>query len=321
MTDQKKNRVASTFDAEFLKNFINEAAISLGFDACGFSKAGFLPHDAENMDSWLYNGFHGEMSYLERNKEKRYDPRILVEKTQTVVSVLQNYFPPELMSEIDNFKIAKYAYGADYHHVIKNKLRQLLDNITNITGPLEARVFTDSAPLLDRAWAANSGLGFIGKNTCLIHPRKGSYFFIGHLLLPIEIETRQKEVTDYCGTCTRCIDACPTQAIVSPHKLDARKCISYLTIEYKGELPKKHQHQFNDWIFGCDICQDVCPWNRFASPHNEPLFSLKPSLRTMKKNDWKKIDEEQYSQLFRDSAIERAKFEGLKRNIDFLSDA
>ncbi len=301
-----------------LKTFISETSTSLGFDDCGFSEAGFLAEHASLMEQWLENGFQGDMSYLERNKEKRYNPTLLVENTRTVVTVLQNYYPSELLPESSGYKIAKYAYGSDYHQVIRNKLMLLLAEIEKVTGPLEARVFTDSAPVLDRAWAEKCGLGFVGKNTCLIHPRKGSFFFIGHLFLPIALEADQTTITDYCGTCRRCIDACPTGALVDAHQLDANKCISYLTIEYRGELPQQLKPQFNDWIFGCDICQDVCPWNRFAKPHQEPLFALKADLKDMQKSDWESLSKEQFSNLFKRSAVERTKFEGLKRNIDFL---
>ena len=301
-----------------VKKLIIETASSLGFDECGFSEAGFLPEHASLMEQWLENGFHGEMGYLERNKEKRYDPSLLVENTKTVVTVLQNYYPAELLPESSGYKIAKYAYGTDYHQVIRNKLMLLLAEIEKVTGALEARVFTDSAPVLDRAWAEKCGLGFVGKNTCLIHPRKGSFFFIGHLFLPLALEADTTAVTEYCGTCRRCIDACPTGALVAPHQLDSNKCISYLTIEYRGDLPAQLRNHFNDWIFGCDICQDVCPWNRFASPHQEPLFALKPELMAMQKEDWDGLTKEQFSHLFKRSAVVRTKYEGLKRNIDFL---
>jgi len=271
------------------------------------------------MEDWLQQGFQANMSYLERNREKRYDPRLLVEGTATVITVLQNYFPSEKLTEENNYKIAKYAYGKDYHKLIRKKLEKLLNFIENHTGKLEgARAFTDSAPVLDRAWAQKSGLGFIGKNTCLIHPRKGSFFFIGHLLIPIALEPSANEITDYCGTCRRCLDACPTGALVEAHRLDARKCISYLTIEHKGELPEALKQQFEGWIFGCDICQDVCPWNRFARPHNEPGFLLSEQLKKMQKPDWEKLDENTFNELFAGSAVKRAAFNGLKRNIDFI---
>jgi epoxyqueuosine reductase len=306
------------FERHALKEIIRQASLELGFDDCGFSRAEALPQNAQWMEQWLEKGFQGEMSYLERNKEKRYDPRLLVENTLTVVTFLFNYFPAEEVVSSDGYKISKYAYGADYHQLIRDKLMLLLQNIEVHTGPLQARAFTDSAPVLDRAWAEKCGLGFIGKNTCLIHPRKGSFFFIGHLFLPIDLEADEAGVTDYCGTCRRCIDACPTGALVQAHELDAQRCISYLTIEYRGELPAELKPCFKDWIFGCDICQDVCPWNRFSKPHKEPLFALKEELKTMKKTDWHQLTKEKYNELFKKTAVERTKFEGLKRNIDFL---
>lgn len=308
----------SDFDLHFSQRIIEEA-LRLGFDDGGISHATFLAEDASKMEKWLAEGFQGGMSYLERNKEKRYDPRLLAENTQSVVTVLMNYFPEEKLEETNRFKISKYAYGQDYHLVIRDKLKQLLAFIEASTGQLEgARAFTDSAPVLDRAWAEKSGLGFIGKNTCLIHPRKGSFFFIGHLLIPLKLELIQKEMTDYCGTCRRCIDACPTGALVEAHRLDARKCISYLTIEHRGPLPDALKLHFNDWIFGCDICQDVCPWNRFAKPHQEPRFRLSDQLKKMTKADWQQLDKPTFNELFKDSAVKRTKFEGLKRNIEFL---
>ncbi len=294
-------------------------AKELGFEECSISDARSLNSDAQKMEAWLEKGHHGEMGYLERNRQKRYDPRKLVENTSSIVTVLFNYYPP-VEPKKSRYKISKYAYGQDYHHVVRARLRQLLQFIEQYTGKLEARVFTDSAPVLDRAWAQKSGLGFIGKNSCLIHPRKGSYFFIGHVFLPVEVHCEPIPVTDYCGTCTRCIDACPTGALVDAHELDARKCISYLTIEYRGELPQKLKPHFEGWIFGCDICQDVCPWNRFSKPHKEPLFALSSELRAMQDKDWEQLDKATFNALFKKSAVKRTKFEGLKRNIAFLQD-
>lgn len=307
------------FSPQILKKKILHWAAELGFDDAGLSKADFLHEHAASMEDWLAKGFQGEMSYLERNREKRYDPRLLLEGTHSILTVLQNYYPPETPASTDNYKIAKYALGKDYHQVIRDKLRKLLSQIEGETGPLHARAFTDSAPVLDRAWAEKCGLGFIGKNTCLIHPRKGSFFFIGHLFLPIELEPDSESVTDYCGTCRRCIDACPTNALVAPHQLDARLCISYLTIEHRGGLPEALRSKMNDWIFGCDICQDVCPWNRFAKPHKEPLFALSTDLAAMRKQDWHQLDEAKFKQLFKDSAVQRTGLDGLKRNIAFVA--
>lgn len=294
-------------------------AKELGFEECSISDASPLHDDAQKVEAWIEKGHHGDMGYLERNRQKRYDPRKLVENTRSIITVLFNYFPPEELKS-SRYKLSKYAYGQDYHYVLRERLQQLLQFIEQSTGKLEARVFTDSAPVLDRAWAKKSGLGFIGKNSCLIHPRKGSFFFIGHVFLPVKVPFNPAPVTDYCGTCTRCIDACPTGALVSAHELDARKCISYLTIEYRGELPKKRKPQFEGWIFGCDICQDVCPWNRFSKPHKEPLFALSDELKAMQDKDWEKLDKSTFNALFKKSAVKRTKFEGLKRNIAFLHD-
>lgn len=303
-----------------LSDFILNKARLLGFDECGIAPARFLEKHAQQMEKWLEAGYQAEMSYLERNKDKRYNPALLVENTRSVVSVLFNYYPAKQLNETGNFKIAKFAYGKDYHQVIRQRLMLLLKAIEEQTGQLEARVFTDSAPVLDRAWAEECGLGFIGKNTCLIHPRKGSFFFIGHLFLPLDLEKRAQTITDYCGTCTRCIDACPTGAIIAPHTLDANRCISYLTIEHRGNLPEQLKEKFSNYIFGCDICQDVCPWNRFARPHSEPLFEPSERLMQMEKRDWQNLTKDDYKTLFRDSAVERTRYEGLMRNILFLSE-
>ncbi|MDA3942316.1 MAG: tRNA epoxyqueuosine(34) reductase QueG [Bacteroidetes bacterium] len=302
-----------------LSKLIKEAALKLGFDACGIAEATELVEDAALAESWLAKGFQGEMTYMERNKDKRYDPRLLVEQTQSIVSVLYNYFPGEQLPASNNYKISKYAYGMDYHKLIRDKLNELLAFVETHTGKLEqARAFTDSAPILDRAWAQKSNLGFIGKNTCLIHPEKGSFFFIGHLFLPVKLVAEKEEISAYCGSCRRCIDACPTGALVAPHELDARKCIGYLTVEHRSDLPQKLRPAFDDWIFGCDICQDVCPWNRFSKPHKEPLFVLSDELKKMRKSDWEELDKTKFNELFKGSAVKRTKFDGLKRNIEFL---
>ena len=301
-----------------LSQHIITQAEKLGFDACGVAKAVFLEDDAEKVEKWLSENCQGEMDYLTRNKEKRYDPRLLNEGTKTVVSVLCNYYPKQILTSDNNYKISKYAYGDDYHEVVKQKLRQLLEKIELLTGKLEnTRIFVDSAPVLERAWAVRCGLGFIGKNTCLIHPKKGSFFFIGQLLLPVETEPVGKIIPNHCGRCTRCLDACPTGALKAPFQLDARKCISYLTIECKGDLSQTDAN-FSDWIYGCDICQDVCPYNRFSLPNCEEKFQPSEKLLALRKTDWQNLDENHFKELFGKSAVKRAGFEGLKRNIENL---
>lgn len=292
----------------------------MGFDACGIAQATALEEESAHVEQWLESDCEGEMGYLTRNKEKRYDPRLLVEGTKSIVTVLYNYYPKQRIGDSDKFKIAKYAYGADYHDVLKRKMRQLLEGIEAQTGKLEGtRLFVDSAPVLDRAWAVRCGLGFIGKNTTLIHPKKGSFFFIGHLFLPIELEGTGKPLTNRCGRCTKCLDACPSGALEAPFHIDARKCISYLTIEYKGSLAGIDPKTFNGWMYGCDICQDVCPYNRFALPNREPDFQPSERLIAMHDEDWKSLSKEDFDALFKHSAVQRAGYEGLKRNIDFLS--
>ncbi len=292
----------------------------MGFDACGIAQATALEEESAHVEQWLESDCEGEMGYLTRNKEKRYDPRLLVEGTKSIVTVLYNYYPKQRIGDSDRFKIAKYAYGADYHDVLKRKMHQLLEGIEAQTGKLEGtRLFVDSAPVLDRAWAVRCGLGFIGKNTTLIHPKKGSFFFIGHLFLPIELEGTGKPLTNRCGRCTKCLDACPTGALEAPFHIDARKCISYLTIEYKGSLAGIDPKTFNGWMYGCDICQDVCPYNRFALPNREPDFQPSERLIAMHDEDWKSLSKEDFDALFKHSAVQRAGYEGLKRNIDFLS--
>lgn len=293
----------------------------MGFDACGIAQATALEEESAHVEQWLESDCEGEMGYLTRNKEKRYDPRLLVEGTKSIVTVLYNYYPKQRIGDSDKFKIAKYAYGADYHDVLKHKMRQLLEGIEVQTGKLEGtRLFVDSAPVLDRAWAVRCGLGFIGKNTTLIHPKKGSFFFIGHLFLPIELEGTGKPLTNRCGRCTKCLDACPTGALEAPFHIDARKCISYLTIEYKGSLADIDPKTFNSWMYGCDICQDVCPYNRFALPNREPEFQPSERLIAMHDEDWKSLSKEDFDALFKHSAVQRAGYEGLKRNIDFISE-
>jgi len=295
-------------------------AQQMGFDTCGIARATALETESAHVEQWLENEREGEMGYLTRNKEKRYDPRLLVEGTKSIVTVLYNYFPKQTLGDGEHFKIAKYAYGVDYHDVLKRKMRQLLERIESQTGKLEnTRVFVDSAPVLDRAWAVRCGLGFIGKNTTLIHPQKGSFFFIGHLFLPLELTETGQVLTNRCGRCTKCLDACPTDALEAPFRIDARKCISYLTIEYKGNFDHIDPKSFHGWMYGCDICQDVCPYNRFALPNLEPNFQPSEQLLAMKENDWKTLTKADFDAIFKHSAVKRAGFEGLKRNIEFIS--
>lgn len=295
-------------------------AEKMGFDACGIANATLLEEESSHVEQWLEGELEGEMGYLTRNKEKRYDPRLLVEGTKSIVTVLYNYFPKQPLGDGEHFKIAKYAYGADYHDVLKRKLRQLLEHIETQTGKMEGvRVFVDSAPVLDRAWAVRCGLGFVGKNTTLIHPKKGSFFFIGHLFLPIELAETGQPLTNRCGRCTKCLDACPTGALEAPFRIDARKCLSYLTIEYKGSLDHLDPKTFHGWMYGCDICQDVCPYNRFALPNVEPEFQPSEALKALREEDWRSLSKDEFEALFKHSAMQRAGYEGLKRNIDFIS--
>ena len=295
---------------------IKAEAMRLGFLSCGISRAGFLEEEAPRLENWLTKNMHGEMRYMENHFDKRLDPTKLVEGSKSVISLLLNYYPKETQRD-DSYKISKYAYGTDYHFVIKDKLKELLQFMKTEIGDIDGRAFVDSAPVLDKAWAAKSGLGWIGKNSNLLTQQVGSFYFIAELIVDLELET-DSPVTDHCGTCTACIDACPTQAIVEPYKVDGSKCISYFTIELKEELPSSIKGQFDDWMFGCDICQDVCPWNKFSKPHNEPLFNPHPELLEMDKKAWEELTKETFDEIFRKSAVKRTKFEGLKRNISFL---
>lgn len=295
---------------------IKDEAKRLGFMSCGVSKAEFLEEEAPRLEKWLTKNMNGQMAYMENHFDKRLDPTKLVEGSKSVISLLLNYYPEDTQNN-DALKISKYAYGQDYHHVIKSKLRELQEFITSNIGEVEGRAFVDSAPVLDKAWAAKSGLGWIGKNSNLITQKVGSFYFIAELIVDIEL-AYDSAVTDHCGTCTACIDACPTQAIVDPYVVDGSKCISYFTIELKNEIPAEVRGKFDDWIFGCDVCQDVCPWNRFSKPHNEPLFNPHPDLLSMTKKDWQEITEDVFRKVFKKSAVKRTKFSGLQRNIDFL---
>ncbi|MBV1922595.1 MAG: tRNA epoxyqueuosine(34) reductase QueG [Flavobacteriaceae bacterium] len=295
---------------------IKSEAKRLGFLSCGISKAEFLEEEAPRLTSWLQKNRHGEMTYMENHFDKRLDPTLLVPDSKSVISLLLNYYPEEIQNK-DSYKISKYAYGTDYHFVIKDKLKQLLNFIEKEIGEVHGRAFTDSAPVLDKAWAAKSGLGWIGKHSNLITKQVGSFYFIAELIIDLDLEY-DTPITDHCGSCTACIDACPTNAIVDPYVVDGSKCISYFTIELKNEIPNSVKGQFEDWMFGCDICQDVCPWNRFSQSHKEPLFNPNPELLSMSKKDWEEITQEVFSSIFQKSAVKRTKFSGLRRNIDFL---
>ena len=296
---------------------IKAEAKRLGFLSCGISKAGFLEEEAPRLEAWLQKNMHGEMQYMENHFDKLLDPTKLVEDSKSVVSLLLNYYPSETQKDPEAPKLSKYAYGTDYHFVIKDKLKHLLNFIQEEIGEVSGRAFVDSAPVLDKAWAAKSGLGWVGKHSNLLTQKVGSFYFIAELIIDLELEY-DSPVTDHCGSCTACIDACPTQAIVDPYVVDGSKCISYFTIELKNEIPTHVQGQFDDWMFGCDICQDVCPWNKFSKPHNEPLFNPHPELLSMTKKEWEEITQEVFSEIFKKSAVKRTKYSGLIRNIQFL---
>lgn len=296
---------------------IKEHAEALGFMACGFAKAEFLEEEAPHLEKWLKENRHGKMTYMENYFDMRLDPRKLVDGAKTVISLIYNYYPAEQQIE-NTYKIAKYAYGEDYHFVVKDKLRQLMDFIQEEIGEVNGRAFTDSAPILETAWAKKAGIGWTGKNTLLLNKSKGSFYFLAELILDLELEYDAPFTADHCGSCTRCIDACPTEAILADRVLDGSKCISYFTIELKEQIPTNMKGKFDDWMFGCDICQDVCPWNRFSLPHTEARFLPNKELLNFSKTDWQEITLEVFQNVFRKSPVKRSKFEGLKRNIDFL---
>ena len=297
---------------------IKDEALRLGFLFCGIAKAEFLEEEAPRLEAWLNKGMHGEMSYMENYFDKRLDPRLLVDGAKSVISIGLNYYSEEIQVDVLAPKISKYAYGTDYHTVIKDKLNQLLQFIRDKIGEVGGRAFVDSAPVLDKAWAKKAGLGWIGKNSNLLNKTAGSFFFLAELIIDLELEYDVAPTADHCGTCTRCIDACPTDAIVGPYVVDGSRCISYLTIELKNEIPQEFKGKMDNWMFGCDICQDVCPWNRFSVIHSEPSFAPHPDLIGLKKQDWEDITTDVFQKVFKNSAVKRTKFAGLKRNIDFL---
>jgi epoxyqueuosine reductase len=306
-----KTEISRTELTAWLKN---RAAV-LGFSACGIARAGLLEMEAIQLEKWLKAGMHGEMAYMENYFDKRTDPRKLLDGAKSVIVFLFNYYPKTTLPEEDNYVLSKYAYGEDYHFVIKDKLYQLIAELTELAGDINARPFVDSAPVLERAWAEKAGLGWVGKNANLIVPKKGSFYFISEIITDLDLDYDQPRNNDFCGDCRRCLDACPTQAIVAPKVVDARRCISYLTIELKNEIPAEFADQLHDRIFGCDICQDVCPWTNFSLPHLEPRFEPNPDFKFMKKADWENLSQELFSQLFHKSAVKRTKYNGLIRNI------
>ena len=295
---------------------IKKTAKNLGFISCGISKAEFLEEEAPRFEKWLNEQKHGQMAYMENHYDKRLDPRLLVPGAKSVVSLLLNYYTDEHQVE-GAPKISKYAYGIDYHFVIKEKLKQLYQILQEEIGEINGRVFVDSAPVMDKAWAGKSGLGWMGKNTNLINKKVGSFFFIAEMILDLKLDY-DTPVTDHCGTCTACIDSCPTEAL-TPYNIDASRCISYLTIELKDQIPSEFQNKMDDWSFGCDICQDVCPWNRFSKPHNEPLFEPRSELLEFTKKDWEELTEATFDTIFKNSAVKRTRYQGLKRNLAFLN--
>lgn len=305
-------------NAKKYSQMIKTEALRLGFMACGISKADFLEEEAQRLENWLSQNHHGEMSYMENHFDKRLDPRLLVEDSKSVISLTLNYFTTHQQVDISAPKISKYAYGLDYHTVIKEKLQELMYFINENIGEVNGRCFVDSAPVMDKVWAQKSGLGWRGKNSNLISKEAGSFFFLAELIIDLELAYDTPFTTDHCGTCTRCIDACPTDAIVAPYTVDGSKCISYLTIELKNEIPIKFKGKMENWMFGCDICQDVCPWNRFSKQHQEPAFEPALELLQLKKEEIIEITEDVFKQVFKNSAVKRTKFKGLKRNIDFL---
>ena len=297
---------------------IKSEAKRLGFLSCGVSKAGFLEQEAPRLEQWLRNGYHGEMQYMENHFDKRLDHRLLVDGAQSVISLLLNYYPTDIQNSSDTLKISKYAYGTDYHYVIKDKLKQLLHFIENEIGEVSGRAFVDSAPVLDKAWAAKSGLGWIGKHSNLLTKQTGSFYFIAELIIDLPL-MYDGPTTDHCGSCSACIDSCPTEAIIAPYVVDGSKCISYATIELKNEIPAYFSGKMDDWMFGCDVCQDVCPWNRFSKPHSEPEFNPHEKLLDLTRKEWEEITIEVFQEIFKKSAVKRTKYEGLRRNITFLS--
>jgi epoxyqueuosine reductase len=299
---------------------VKQLARDLQFSFCGIAEATFLEEEAPRLETWLKRGYQGKMSYLEKHFDKRLDPRLLVPGAKSIVSLGYNYFPPQDLAQPGTLKISKYAYREDYHHVIKEKLVVFMDRLSADIGPIEGRVFVDSAPVHERAWAKRAGNGWVGKNSLLLNRQLGSFFFLAELILDVEL-TPDGPIADYCGTCTACQDACPTNAIAEPYVVDGSKCISYLTIELKEAIPTEFKGKMEEWVFGCDICQDVCPWNRFAQPHREKKFLPSAELENLMESNWEDLTEEVFRKVFRDSAVQRTKWQGLTRNIQFARES
>ena len=305
--------------AEKSASIIKSTAKRLGFDFCGIAKAGFLEEEAPRLEEWLNRNYHGQMGYLANHFDKRLDPTKLVEGAKTVVSLIYNYYPEKKLPEKpEDIKLAKYAYGEDYHWVIRDKLNEFLGILRDEIGEIDGRGFVDSAPVMERQWAQKAGLGWLGKNSLLLNRGMGSFFFLSELIIDLEVTPDTALAKDYCGTCTACIDACPTDAIVDNGVIDGSRCISYLTIELKDAIPSEFKGHMENWAFGCDICQDVCPWNRFSKPHQEEKFKHHPELAEFTNRDWQEITEETFRKVFKKSAVKRTKLAGLKRNVDFL---
>ncbi|MGS0748627.1 tRNA epoxyqueuosine(34) reductase QueG [Halpernia sp. GG3] len=299
-------------------DLIKQKAQKFGFQSCGISKAEFLEEDAPKLENWLKNNYHGEMAYMENHFDKRLDPTLLVEDSKSVISLSYNYFPTEKIETLDNFKISKYAYAEDYHEIIKGILNDLVNELKQEIGDFHCRIFVDSAPVLERSWARKSGIGWVGKNANLITKQNGSFYFLAEIICDLDL-IADSETTDHCGTCRKCIDACPTDAIISDKIIDGSKCISYATIELKNEIPTSFKGKMEDWMFGCDICQDVCPWNRFSLPNKQEKFQPNAYLKDFKKENWQELSQDLFSEIFQKSPVKRTKFAGLERNIRFLT--
>jgi epoxyqueuosine reductase len=299
-------------------DLIKQKAQKFGFQSCGISKAEFLEEDAKPLENWLKNNYHGEMQYMENYFDKRLNPTLLVEGSKSVISLSYNYFPEDKIETLDNFKISKYAYAEDYHEIIKDILKDLVNELQQEIGDFHFRIFVDSAPVLERSWARKSGIGWVGKNANLITKQNGSFYFLAEIICDLDL-IADSETKDHCGTCRKCIDACPTNAIISDKIIDGSKCISYATIELKNEIPESFKGKMEDWMFGCDICQDVCPWNRFSLPNKQEKFQPNAYLKDFKKENWKELNQDLFSEIFRKSPVKRAKFAGLERNIKFLT--